>query len=407
MHSDDGGASWIAVRTGLLDDIRTIDAISPTSVVFAGRCALRRTDDGGVTVRRLAWGSSDDSCAAQIQAVSFPSPLIGYLLLTNGDVYATGDGGDNWKKQGVAPGSTAVGGTDRRARHGLHQRQQRRDQRRQPDAAHRLTPASTGRRCKTAAPAPECSTLSSSAAPIGYAVGDHTDMLKTTDSGATWNSVAGDLAPTGQRSAQHQLRQRAQLHRDDRVEQLGASNRRRRCELERGHRDAAEHDQRCRLHRFDASGRSRSRRHACGERRHGRNLVVPQLRRRREIPRNPRRVTDVGPDLRRERRDRAVRQRRRMVDFAGHRHQRDGDRRNVCRARSGFTHSTPGAVLRTRRTPASPGPRATSARRARPKHCLPGSRRALLLVGPKGASTFDAVRTVEPRRSRAQLRGCR
>ena len=61
-------------------------------------------------VRRLAWGSSDDSCAAQIQAVSFPSPLIGYLLLTNGDVYATGDAGDSWKKQGVAPGSVAGGG---------------------------------------------------------------------------------------------------------------------------------------------------------------------------------------------------------------------------------------------------------------------------------------------------------
>ncbi|MGK2877333.1 MAG: YCF48-related protein [Solirubrobacterales bacterium] len=196
MHSDDGGTTWVAVRTGLLDDIRTIDAVSPTSVVFAGRCALRRSDDGGVTVRRLAWGSSDDSCAAQIQAVSFPSPLIGYMLLSNGDVYSTGDGGDNWKKQGVAPVANGSGGIDpvrdlaftsvstgviSVGNRVLHT----------SDAGVNWTPVKT----VTGAGMFNFEFVSGS---VGYAVGDHAGMLKTTDGGATWNPVAGDLAPIGQ-----------------------------------------------------------------------------------------------------------------------------------------------------------------------------------------------------------------
>lgn len=197
LHSDDAGASWIAVRTGLLDDIRTIEAISPNSLVFAGRCALRRTDDGGLTVRRLAWGSSDDNCPATIQAVSFPSPLIGYLLLSNGDVYSTGDGGDSWKKQGVAPGAVATGGTE--AVRDIH--------------FNNLSTGvlSIGGRILQTADAGQTwtpvKTVGATAlfnfefidANIGYAVGDHTDMLKTVDGGLTWNAVApSDDAPRAQ-----------------------------------------------------------------------------------------------------------------------------------------------------------------------------------------------------------------
>ncbi|MBJ7353467.1 MAG: hypothetical protein JHC98_01450 [Thermoleophilaceae bacterium] len=193
LYSDDGGANWTAVRTGLLDDIRTIEAISPNSVVFAGRCALRRSDDGGATVRRLAWGSSDDSCAAQIQAVSFPSPLIGYLLLTNGDVYATGDAGDSWNKQGVAPGSVASNGTAvvrdisfTSVSTGVLSVGNRVMQ--TVDAGVSWTPV------KTADTGAGLFNFEFLGTTTGYAVGDHSDILKTTDSGATWNAVPGDFA---------------------------------------------------------------------------------------------------------------------------------------------------------------------------------------------------------------------
>lgn len=191
LHSDDLGATWTATRTGLLDDIRTIEAISPTSVVFAGRCALRRTDDGGNTVKRLAWGASDDTCAAQIQAVSFPAPLIGYLLLTNGDVYATGDGGDSWNKRGVAPGSTGVGGTDSvrdisfsGPSTGVLSAGNRILQ--TVDAGVNWTPV--------AAPAGNGQfKFEFLNANVGFAAGNKSDFLKTTDSGATWSVVPSGL----------------------------------------------------------------------------------------------------------------------------------------------------------------------------------------------------------------------
>ena len=187
LRSDDLGATWTATRTGLLDDIRTIEAISPTSVVFAGRCALRRTDDGGNTVKRLAWGASDDTCAAQIQAVSFPSPLVGYLLLTNGDVYASGDGGDSWNKRGVAPGSPAAGGADSvsdisfsAASTGVLSAGNRILQ--TVDAGVNWTPV--------AAPAGNGQfKFEFLNANVGFVAGNKTDFLKTTDSGASWTVV--------------------------------------------------------------------------------------------------------------------------------------------------------------------------------------------------------------------------
>lgn len=111
LRSDDGGRSWASVRTGLLDDIRNVEAVSRGSVVFAGSCALRRSDDGGSTVRRLPWSVSDDSCPAQIHAISFATAMVGHLLLSNGDIYQTVDGGESWRKQSVAPGSSAAGGS--------------------------------------------------------------------------------------------------------------------------------------------------------------------------------------------------------------------------------------------------------------------------------------------------------
>lgn len=110
IRSDDAGASWTAVRTGLLDGIQSIRAINAESVVFAARCALRRSDDGGNTVRRLAWGPSDDSCGSEIAAFHFPAATVGYLLLKNGEILATSDAGETWTKKTAAPGSKSVGG---------------------------------------------------------------------------------------------------------------------------------------------------------------------------------------------------------------------------------------------------------------------------------------------------------
>lgn len=111
MRSNDAGANWSAIRSGLLDGIQTIRAISADSIIFAAKCALRRSDDGGNTVKRLAWGPSDESCGSEIVSAHFPSSIVGYLLLKNGEILSTIDGGDSWAKKTAAPGSRAVGGS--------------------------------------------------------------------------------------------------------------------------------------------------------------------------------------------------------------------------------------------------------------------------------------------------------
>ncbi len=110
IRSDDAGFNWTGVRTGLLDGIKSIRAITPDSIVFSGRCALRRSDDGGNTVRRLAWGPSDDSCGSEIAAFYFPTGIVGYLMLKNGEIFATSDGGETWARKTSAPGSDAASG---------------------------------------------------------------------------------------------------------------------------------------------------------------------------------------------------------------------------------------------------------------------------------------------------------
>lgn len=112
LRTDNGGDTWSAVRTGLLDDIRLVRAISADSVVFAGACALRRSDDGGQTVRRLTWTQSEADCSPQIRSFHFPDSNNGYLLLSNGDVYSTADGGVTWTKRTALPGSPVKNGSD-------------------------------------------------------------------------------------------------------------------------------------------------------------------------------------------------------------------------------------------------------------------------------------------------------
>jgi photosystem II stability/assembly factor-like uncharacterized protein len=193
MRSDNGGASWTGIRSGLpaaMSDVRTIRAVTTDMVVFASDCGLRRTDDGGVTVRRLPWSSTDVDCASKITSLAFPTSTTGYLLLDSGDVLQTLDGGDSWRKQTAAPGSpAAAGGT--------------------PVSDIWFSSATTGM-VSVGATIYYTTDSGSSWSPVqavpgggqlrfeflnasdGYAFGNKSQLHKTADGGATWTPVLGN-----------------------------------------------------------------------------------------------------------------------------------------------------------------------------------------------------------------------
>lgn len=203
MRSDDGGASWTGIRSGLpaaKSDVRIIRAVTPDTVIFAGSCGLRRTDDGGTTVRRLPWSSTDVSCSSTIVSLSFPTTSIGYLLLSNGDILQTQDGGDSWRRQTAAPGSPAVGGTAAvndiwftSATSGVISVANKIYY--STDSGSSWTPVQT-------IDGGGLAQFEFISATTGFAIGNGTSLYSTIDGGATWSAVASDGKTNGTGIAQ-------------------------------------------------------------------------------------------------------------------------------------------------------------------------------------------------------------
>jgi photosystem II stability/assembly factor-like uncharacterized protein len=108
LRTDDGGAGWRGLSSGLTVDLAHVRVISADSFVAAGGCALRRSDDAGTTFRRLPWTASDTRCTSPIAAVFFTSSDVGYLMLDNGNVLRTQDGGKTWSRRTAVPQTRAT-----------------------------------------------------------------------------------------------------------------------------------------------------------------------------------------------------------------------------------------------------------------------------------------------------------
>src|SRR3954463_966810 len=98
LRTDDRGRSWTGIPTGTTDAITHISIADDTSVVVAGSCVLRRSDDGGTSFAAIPV-----SCKPGIASISFPSGQTGYLLLADGSVSKTTDGGATFTAGGPGP----------------------------------------------------------------------------------------------------------------------------------------------------------------------------------------------------------------------------------------------------------------------------------------------------------------
>src|SRR4051812_26712061 len=189
LRSDDGGASWSGVSTGLTEDLDLVRMISPDSVVVAGGGPLRRPDDGGKTFHPLPWTASDVRCTAGVASLAFPLPTVGYLLLGNGNVLRSSDSGKTWSRRTAVPGTPATSEASRIGPTDIE-----------------FTSVDTGFASTTGgdvfATVDGGSTwtpvlaepfavrdLDFPSASVGYAVGASPVAIKTTDGGATWREV--------------------------------------------------------------------------------------------------------------------------------------------------------------------------------------------------------------------------
>lgn len=109
LVTEDSGATWNGAATGTTQALDRVAIVDSDSVVVSGGCSVRRSDDAGQTFDRLPWTGSDSRCAADVVAPDFPSPDAGYLLLDDGSVLNTPDGGRSWARRTTVPGTSAVG----------------------------------------------------------------------------------------------------------------------------------------------------------------------------------------------------------------------------------------------------------------------------------------------------------
>jgi photosystem II stability/assembly factor-like uncharacterized protein len=110
LKSTDGGATWTGILTGLTVNLPRVRLIGgeATKLVVGGGCAVRRSDDGGETFSRLPFAPSDHSCPFQVAALSFPSSNVGYLVLGDGNVISTADGGRTFSRKTAIPGGAVA-----------------------------------------------------------------------------------------------------------------------------------------------------------------------------------------------------------------------------------------------------------------------------------------------------------
>jgi photosystem II stability/assembly factor-like uncharacterized protein len=111
LRTDDGGATWTGLATGTSQDLARIQAVTPDVVVVLGGdgCVVRRSDDGGRTFRKV-FVLAEVGCPDRVAAVTFVDANVGYLLLRDGNVLRTTDGGRTFSRQTAVPGTPASAG---------------------------------------------------------------------------------------------------------------------------------------------------------------------------------------------------------------------------------------------------------------------------------------------------------
>ena len=174
LRTSDGGATWTGVGTGTTTAMTHISIADDHTVVVGGGCVLLRSDDGGQTFKPLS-----PACTAKIVSLSFPSPQTGYVLLADGALLRTTDGGATFTAGGAIPDSAAdIFFTDSSTGFAVTRASTGGAIYRTTDGGGTWFQRTTSDQALDGVYFPSAGT--------GYAVGAANTVLKTTDGGETW-----------------------------------------------------------------------------------------------------------------------------------------------------------------------------------------------------------------------------
>jgi photosystem II stability/assembly factor-like uncharacterized protein len=195
LRTDDGGATWSGLTTGVTADLGRLRLLGPDSFVVGGGCVLRRSDDGGASFKRLPFSAGEDGCPSPLSSFSFPTSETGYLVLGDGTVTRTDDGGQTFGGRTAVPGTpsskggaqpTDIAFTSPEVGVALTAGA--------PSHVYRTTDGARSWTDVLAAPA-GLRSVTFVTPTLGYAVGDASSMYATADGGQTWAKLA--LATVG------------------------------------------------------------------------------------------------------------------------------------------------------------------------------------------------------------------
>jgi photosystem II stability/assembly factor-like uncharacterized protein len=183
----DSGIGWTGIPTGMTSDITELRAVDADTVIIGSGCVMRRSDDRGDNFRRVPFVARETNCPSPLATFHFPNDQVGYVVLADGSVSQTTDGGQSFGGKREVPGTQAAGGGQA-----------------VPTDVYFVNPTTGfatagGNLYRTTNSADTWELKSSGGAALnsvyfpdattGYAVGDNNTILKSTDGGDTWNPV--------------------------------------------------------------------------------------------------------------------------------------------------------------------------------------------------------------------------
>jgi photosystem II stability/assembly factor-like uncharacterized protein len=110
LKTTDGGSTWSGLPVGTFTGLTTVQALDADTVFAGGGCVARRSTDGGASFTAVRFTAVESGCRVGLRDLWFVTRDVGYLLMDDGSVLTTTDGGTQFAPRTAVPETRAAGG---------------------------------------------------------------------------------------------------------------------------------------------------------------------------------------------------------------------------------------------------------------------------------------------------------